>query len=115
MLGLLPQWLNITLDGFQWIGLQLTGWKLIGYVGTLLFASRWWVQLMASRRAQQPVIPRAFWYMSIAGSAMTLSYFLFSPQHDSVGILQNVFPACTACYSLCLDIRYHGWNKRRQL
>ena len=41
---------------------------------------------------------------------MTLSYFLFSAKQDAVGVLQNLFPAFTAAYSLYLDIRY----QRRQ-
>jgi lipid-A-disaccharide synthase-like uncharacterized protein len=30
-----------------------------------------------------------------------------------VGILQNLFPAFTACYSLYLDIRHRGWDRDR--
>jgi lipid-A-disaccharide synthase-like uncharacterized protein len=75
----------------------MTGWKLIGYVGALMFGGRWLVQFIASKRAGKPVIPRLFWYMSVVGSLMTLSYFLFSAKQDSVGVLQNLFPAFTAC------------------
>jgi lipid-A-disaccharide synthase-like uncharacterized protein len=63
------------------------------------------VQFVASRRARRPVIPRLFWYMSLAGSLMALSYFLFSSKQDAVGVLQNLLPAFTAAYSLYLDIR----------
>ena len=38
------------------------------------------------------MIPRAFWYMSLVGSVMTLSYFVFSQKQDSVGVIQNLFP-----------------------
>jgi lipid-A-disaccharide synthase-like uncharacterized protein len=76
-----------------------------------MFGGRWLVQFIASRRAGRPVIPRLFWYMSIVGSVMVLSYFLFSSKRDSVGVLQNLFPAFTACYSLWLDIRHRGWRK----
>ena len=89
-----------------WTGLHVTPWKLIGYAGALLFASRWLVQMLASRRARQPVLPRAFWLMSLAGSVMTLSYFMFSAKQDSVGVLQNLFPAFTAIYGLQLDMRH---------
>ena len=34
--------------------------------------------------------------MSIVGSLMTLSYFIFSAKQDSVGVLQNLFPSFTA-------------------
>jgi len=43
--------------------------------------------------------------MSLAGSTMTLAYFLFSSKQDAVGVLQNLFPAFTAAYSLWLDVR----------
>jgi lipid-A-disaccharide synthase-like uncharacterized protein len=49
--------------------------------------------------------------MSVVGSLMTLSYFLFSAKQDSVGVLQNLFPAFTALYSLYLDIRHRGWKR----
>ena len=74
---------------------------------------RWVVQFLASRRHGKPVIPRLFWYMSLLGSAMTLSYFVFSQKQDSVGIIQNLFPAFTAAYSLYLDIKHRGWKRDR--
>lgn len=86
------------------LGVVVTPWKLIGYVGTALFAARWFVQLHASRRHGMPVMPRLFWYMSIAGSFMVLAYFIFG-KNDSVGILSNIFPAFVASYNLYLDIR----------
>lgn len=97
----------------SWTGIAVTPWKIIGYCGALLFAARWLVQMIASRRAGRPVIPRAFWIMSIVGSAMTLAYFTFSAKGDSVGVLQNLFPAGTALYSLYLDLRYRRLPRGR--
>lgn len=93
-----------------WTGLHMSPWKLVGLAGALLFGARWAVQLVASRRARRPVIPRAFWIMSLLGSAMTLSYFVFSQKQDAVGVVQNLFPAFTAAYSLWLDLQHreHG-------
>lgn len=102
--------MNQELLWLDWTGLHLTPWKLIGLTGALMFGGRWVVQFLASREARRPVIPRLFWYMSLAGSGMALSYFLFSAKQDAVGVLQNLFPAFTAAYSLYLDIRY----QRRQ-
>lgn len=82
----------------------VTGWKLVGYGGVLLFGSRWVVQVLASRAAGRPVVPRAFWYMSVSGSLLLLTYFTVG-KNDSVGVLANLFPAFTATYNLWLDLR----------
>ena len=81
--------------------------------GLGLFGVGWVIQFIASKRAGKPVIPRVFWYMSVVGSMMTLSYFLFSAKQDSVGVLQNLFPMFTAGYSLYLDIKHRGWHRDR--
>jgi lipid-A-disaccharide synthase-like uncharacterized protein len=85
--------------------LTITGWKLVGYFGALMFTGRWFVQMWASRIKKRPVVPRLFWYMSVAGSGLLLAYFIFG-KNDSVGILSNLFPASVACYNLLLDHRH---------
>ena len=100
----------VWMSGF---GIHVTPWKLIGLTGALMFGGRWLIQFIASRRHGKPVIPRAFWYMSIVGSLMTLSYFIFSAKQDAVGVLQNLFPSFTAVYSLYLDIKHRGWHRDR--
>ena len=85
------------------LGVTLTPWKLIGYVGVALFAGRWFVQLYYSRKHRRPVVPTVFWLMSISGSLLLLAYFTFG-KNDSVGILSNLFPAGVAGYNLYLDL-----------
>lgn len=85
-------------------GVVITPWKLIGYLGVLLFAGRWFVQVFASRVHGEVVMPRTFWYMSIVGSILLLCYFIFG-RNDSVGILANAFPLFVALYNLYLDIK----------
>ena len=103
--------MNSPVPWLAWTGLHMSPWKLIGLTGALMFGGRWLVQFIASKRMGKPVIPRAFWYMSVVGSLMTLSYFLFSAKQDSVRVLQNLFPAFTALYSLKLDIQHRGWKR----
>ena len=103
--------MNTPIAWLEWTGIHMSPWKLIGLTGALMFGARWLVQFIASKRAGKPVIPRVFWYMSVVGSLMTLSYFLFSSKQDSVGVLQNLFPTFTALYSLYLDIRHRGWHR----
>ena len=86
--------------------LVLTPWKLVGYFGALVFASRWLVQVAVSKKHKKPTVPRLFWYMSITGSLALLSYFTFG-KNDSVGILSNLFPFTVAFYNLYLDLTHH--------
>ena len=86
---------------FVMFGVTVTPWKIVGYLGVLLFAGRWFVQLAASRISGKPVLPTTFWYMSAAGSVLLLSYFVFG-KNDSVGILSNLFPLFVALYNLYL-------------
>lgn len=91
---------------FKAFGLSISVWKIIGYLGTAIFAGRWFVQLQASRKARKPVMNRLFWLMSLTGSLLILAYFIFG-KNDSVGVLSNLFPSSVALYNLYLDIRYH--------
>jgi lipid-A-disaccharide synthase-like uncharacterized protein len=97
--------MNETIAALAWTGVAMTPWKLIGLFGALLFGARWLVQFGASRRAGRAVVPRSFWIISLCGSALTLSYFIFSEKQDAVGVLQNLLPALTAAYSLRLELR----------
>ena len=85
-------------------GVVITPWKIVGYVGVATFAGRWFIQVWASHREGVPTVPRLFWYMSLTGSVLLLSYFIFG-KNDSVGILSNLFPAAIAGYNLVLDSR----------
>lgn len=71
----------------------------------LLFTSRWFVQMYATRKLRRVHMPRAFWWLSIAGSLMLVSYFTFG-KNDSVGILSNAFPALVSVYNLVIDLRH---------
>ena len=82
----------------------LTAWKLIGFLGALMFAGRWLIQAWATRRAGRPTIPRSFWIISLMGSAMVTSYFIWG-KNDSVGVLTNLLPASVAFYNLVMDIK----------
>jgi lipid-A-disaccharide synthase-like uncharacterized protein len=88
----------------SYLGVTLTPWKLVGYLGVVLFSGRWVVQVYASRARGRPTVPRVFWYMSVAGSLLLLAYFTWG-KNDSVGILSNLFPVFIASYNLYLDLR----------
>ena len=86
-------------------GITVTPWKLVGFFGALMFAGRWLVQAFATRRAGRPTIPRSFWIISLAGSAMVTSYFIWG-KNDSVGIIQNAFPMFVSVYNVVVDLRH---------
>ncbi|MFZ2237097.1 MAG: lipid-A-disaccharide synthase N-terminal domain-containing protein [Dokdonella sp.] len=83
----------------------VTPWKLIGYVGVFLFTSRWFVQLYATRKMGRVHMPLAFWWLSVFGSILLLSYFTWG-KNDSVGVLANLFPAFVASYNLVVELRH---------
>jgi lipid-A-disaccharide synthase-like uncharacterized protein len=49
-------------------------WIAIGFIGQALFFGRFFVQWIASERRKQSVVPRSFWYLSLAGGAVLLAY-----------------------------------------
>lgn len=51
-----------------------TVWIMIGFLGQALFSARFVIQWLASEKARRSIVPKAFWYFSLAGSAVLLSY-----------------------------------------
>lgn len=49
-------------------------WITIGLAGQALFSARFIIQWLASEKARRSVVPKAFWYFSLAGSAVLLAY-----------------------------------------
>ena len=89
----------------HFLGIVVTPWKIVGFLGALMFAGRWLVQAWATRRARRPTIPRSFWIISLMGSAMVTSYFVWG-KNDAIGVLTNLLPASVAFYNLIMDIRH---------
>ena len=79
----------------------LTAWKFIGLFGASMFSIRWLIQAWASRKAGHPVVPLTFWYVSLVGSMLTVSYFIFG-KNDMVGILNTLPATIPAFYNLYL-------------
>ena len=64
-------------------------WIAIGFGGQALFASRFLVQWIATERRRQSVVPIAFWYLSLGGGLILLSYALW--RRDPVFIAGQSF------------------------
>lgn len=51
-------------------------WHLIGFVGLILFSSRFWVQWWCTERDGESRLGLPFWWLSIVGGVLTLVYFI---------------------------------------
>ncbi len=60
-------------------------WVIVGLLGQLSFSARFIVQWIASERAGRSTVPTAFWYFSIGGGLILLSYAIY--RADPVFIL----------------------------
>jgi len=61
----------------SWFGVTTRleiAWIFFGLFGQLMFTGRFLVQWIASERVRKSVIPIAFWYFSMAGGIVLLSY-----------------------------------------
>ena len=52
-------------------------WLIIGFVGQALFGARFIIQWIVSERKGESTIPLAFWYCSIGGAIVLLSYAIY--------------------------------------
>lgn len=60
-------------------------WVVFGLAGQLAFTGRFIVQWLASEKARKSVVPVSFWYLSIIGALMLLTYALY--RKDPVFVL----------------------------
>jgi lipid-A-disaccharide synthase-like uncharacterized protein len=84
--------------------LTLTPWKIIGFLGTILFTARWFVQFYATKKNKRVTVPMSFWYLSVSGSVLTLAYFIWG-KNDSVGIIQTAFPMLVSFYNVFAHLK----------
>ena len=52
-------------------------WLIIGFVGQALFGARFIIQWIVSEKKGESTIPLAFWYCSIGGAMVLLSYAIY--------------------------------------
>ncbi len=66
-----------------------TIWIAFGLFGQAMFSARFILQWIQSERLKRSVIPIGFWYFSIAGGVILLSYAIW--REDPVFILGQSF------------------------
>ncbi|MDN3510468.1 MAG: lipid-A-disaccharide synthase N-terminal domain-containing protein [Candidatus Jettenia sp.] len=64
---------------------HLNVWVILGFIGQFLFGSRFFVQWVASEKRGESIIPEIFWYLSMAGSTILLTYAIY--RRDPVFIM----------------------------
>ena len=84
-------WLHhlIWYDG-KFLGITWSVWKVVGWMGNAVFSTRFLVQWYATEKRKQVVVPPLFWWLSLAGSLLLLSYAVFY-EADSVFIFAYLF------------------------
>ena len=71
MLHHLATWLSANYTRYETTDML---WLVVGMIGQVVFASRFFVQLFYSEKAKKSVMPVAFWYFSLGGGLITLVY-----------------------------------------
>jgi lipid-A-disaccharide synthase-like uncharacterized protein len=64
-------------------------WVAVGLLGQALFSARFIFQWIVSERRKESVIPVGFWYLSLGGSLILLTYAIH--RQDPVFILGQSF------------------------
>ena len=52
-------------------------WLIIGFVGQALFGARFIIQWIVSEKKGESTIPLSFWYCSIGGAMVLLTYAIY--------------------------------------
>ena len=97
-------WHNGTLFGIDW-----SVWKVVGWIGNLVFSSRFIMQWYATEKRKQVVVPQGFWWLSLFGALTLLCYSVH--QRDSVFIFAYAFSWIPYMRNLVI----HRRNKAAQL
>lgn len=106
-------------SGDRFLGIQWHFWKYVGWLGNVVFFSRFMVQWYFTEKRRQVVIPSAFWWLSLAGSLLLLIYglhtrdsvFIFAYAFNGIPYVRNLIihhrhkaaqQLCPACKTTCM-------------
>lgn len=92
-------WHDDKLFGIDW-----SVWKVVGMLGNAAFFTRFFVQWYATEKRKRVVVPTAFWWLSLAGTLLFLTYSLH--KRDSVFIIANLFPWIPYTRNLIIHYRH---------
>ncbi|MDD5718618.1 MAG: lipid-A-disaccharide synthase N-terminal domain-containing protein [Candidatus Krumholzibacteria bacterium] len=98
----------MSLDAFAAMPMAEKIWLAVGILGQLCFAARFIVQWLASEARHRSTVPIAFWYLSLIGGLVLLSYAIW--RRDPVFILGQAMGGIVYVRNLMLI-----QQRRRQL
>jgi len=115
MMHSLQAWLMIN---NKLLGVEWHFWKVVGWIGNVVFFSRFFVQWWATEKKGQVVVPNSFWWLSLIGSLILLAYglqrrdsvFIFAYAFTWIPYIRNLIISyrttraelhCAACETLC--------------
>jgi len=75
LLDVITQWLDRAVFGLSPTGQIMLA---LGIFGQAMFVSRWFVQWLASEKARRSTMPELFWYLSLFGGLLVLTYGIYS-------------------------------------
>ena len=86
-------------------------WIGFGFAGQLIFGMRFVVQWIASERRKESYIPIHFWFLSLAGATILLTYAIY--RRDPVFILGQTTGFIVYVRNLML-IYKKRWEKKHE-
>jgi len=89
-------------------------WLVLGFVGQVIFGLRFVVQWIVTEIKKRSIVPIAFWYLSLAGSVVLLSYAIYRVDPVFIaGFSLNMIIYLRNLYFIHLHPgRSAGWNGR---
>jgi lipid-A-disaccharide synthase-like uncharacterized protein len=102
-------WYDVIWHDGKFLGIDWSTWKLIGWTGNAVFFSRFFVQWYASEKKGRVVVPAAFWWLSLTGTLLLLTYAM--RKRDSVFIVAYLFSWIPYLRNLVIHHRYEKAHK----
>ncbi len=87
-----------------------TFWTAVGWLANAIFSTRFLVQWYATEKRKEVTVPVLFWWLSLAGSLMFLSYAINYDRHN-VFIFAYAFTWIPYLRNLVIHFRHKNARK----
>lgn len=83
-------WMRAPTHAFQQEKIAVSNlWHIMGMLGVILFASRFWVQWVQAELAHKSFLGKPFWILSLIGAILSIIYF--ASIHDYINLVGPLF------------------------